>query len=182
MLNYSSLFSDLDARFRSAGRDPASYRRMAKDVERAREDLREYMLEVTTDYVTRLERRLGAPGARLSGEERGLLRAFLGHPPEDPERDRLLVDDLARLEESVAGLRPLREVPLNLKNLEALRRLLGRMEATLPRIVDALDEREGARRFDEAITDEGEVVDREWLVGEVRRALRGSQAAGASTD
>jgi hypothetical protein len=182
MLNYSSLFSDLDGRFRSAGRDPGSYRRMAKDVERFREDLRDYTLEVTTDYVARLERRLAAAGARLTSEERGLLRAFLGYPPDDPERDRLLVDDLSRLEESVDALRPLRDVPLNLKNLELLRRLLARMEATLPRIVDALDERERARRFEEALAEDGEVLDREWLLGEVRRALRGSVEAGASTD
>lgn len=174
MLNYASLFSDLEARFRSAGRDPSSYRRMATEVARAAEDLRDYVREVTTDYVVRLERRLGQPGARLSREERGLLRAFLGHPPDDAERDRALVDDLTRLEESVTALQPLRGVPLNLRNLEALRRLLDRMEGVLPRIVDALEVREAGRRFDEAIDDAGEVRDREWLHAEVRRALRGS--------
>lgn len=174
MLNYTSLFSDLEARFRSAGRDPSSYRRMQTEVARAAEDLRDYLREVTTDYVVRLERRLGQPGARLSREERGLLRAYLGHPPEDPERDRALVDDLTQLEESVAALQPLRDVPLNLRNLEALRRTLGRMDLVLPRIVGALEEREAARRFDEAVDDAGQVLDREWLHAEVRRALRGS--------
>ncbi len=174
MLNYTSLFSDLEARFRSAGRDPGSYRRMATEVARAADDLRDYVREVTTDYVVRLERRLAQPDARLSREERALLRAFLGHPPEDPERDRALVDDLTRLDESVAGLQPLRDVPLSLRNLDALRRLLDRMETVLPRIVAALEVREAARRFDEATDESGQVLDREWLHAEVRRALHGS--------
>lgn len=187
MLNYTSLFSDLEARFRAAGRDPGSYRRMAAEVARAGDDLRDYLREVTTDYVARLERRLSQPGPRLSREERDLLRGFLGHPPEDPERDRALVDDLGRLEESVTTLRPLRDVPLNLRNLEALRRVLARMEAVLPRIVEALEARERVRRFEEATQEPqgapderggGEVPDREWLLGEVRRALRGSTLRG----
>lgn len=182
MLNYTSLFSDLEARFRSAGRDPASYRRMATEVARAADDLRDYVREVTTDYVLRLERRLGQPGARLSREERGLLRAFLGHPPDDPERDRALVDDLTLLEDSVAALQPLRDVPLNLRNLEALRRLLDRMEVVLPRIIAALEAREAARRFDEATDEGGQIIDREWLHAEVRRALRGSSLRAASDE
>ncbi|MCO5168298.1 MAG: hypothetical protein M9894_18310 [Planctomycetes bacterium] len=170
VLNYSSLFTDLEARFRSAGRDPASYRRMAAEVGRAAQDLRDYMGEVAADYVARLERRLAQPGAGLTPEERGLVRAALGLPPEDPELDRALVEDLARLEESVAALAPLRDVPLSLRNVEALRRLLARMEGVLPRIVDALEAREGARRFDEAVGRGGEVHDREWLLVALRAA------------
>lgn len=170
MLNYSSLFGDLEDRFRSAGRDPASYRRMAAEVGRAAQDLRDYMGEVAADYVARLERRLQQPGARLTPEERGLVRAATGLDPEDPELDRALVEDLTRLEESVAALAPLRDVPLSLRNVEALRRLLARMEVVLPRIVEALEGRARARRFDEAVDPSGEVHDREWLLAALRAA------------
>jgi hypothetical protein len=181
VLNYTSLFSDLEARFRAAGQDAASYSRMAKEVARAGEDLRDYLEEVTRDYVARLERRLTAAGAQLTPEESGLLRAFLGFPPDDPERDRLLVDDLARLEEGVLGLAPLRGLPLNLRNLEVLRRLLTRMQTVLPRIVHALEERDRARRFDDAVGDDGVVREREWLLAELRRVRDESSRRGESS-
>ena len=57
MLNYTSLFSDLEELYQGAGRDPASFRLLAREVGRANDDLRDYYNEVAADYVLRLERR-----------------------------------------------------------------------------------------------------------------------------
>lgn len=170
MLSYTSLFDDLEARFKAADQDPHSYARLAREVERAVFDLREYCSEVGAEYAARLERRLGQP-CTLSPEEGALVRAFLGIAPADADRDRLLLDDLARLEQAIGGLGPLRGRPLTPKNLDVLRRLLGRMQGVLPRIVEALEERERARRFEEAWGDGAATLDREWLRAELRRVL-----------
>jgi hypothetical protein len=170
VLSYTSLFDDLESRFKAAHDDPHSYARLAREVERAAFDLREYCAEVGAEYAQRLERRIAQP-VTLSAEEGALVRAFLGIAPADAERDRLLLDDLARLEQSIAGLAPLRGRPLTPKNLDVLRRLLSRMQGVLPRIVEALEERERARRFEEAWGDGGPGLDRGWLKTELRRAL-----------
>lgn len=168
MLHYTSLFADLEARFRAAGREPGSYRRLQREVERAAQDVRDYCAEVATDWVARLERRLASPEARLSVEEQTLARAVLGLPLPDAERDRTLADDVARLEAAAAAVRPLAGAKLTLGNLDALRRHLDRMAAALPRIVDALEEREREARFEAALR---EPFDRQWLLTELRRAV-----------
>lgn len=183
MLNYTSLFADLEALFANAGRDPASFRRLAREVGRVGESLAEYCSEVSTDYVIRLQQRLGQKDAQLSAEEVNLLRSFLGLAPPDPERDQRLVDDLARLEENLQKALQLKDRPLSLKNLDDLRRLLDRMGAVLPRIVAALEEREEIQRFERAVgqSESGE-LDRVWLQRRIRRALAGSDLAAAPSE
>lgn len=180
VLHYTSLFTDLEQLFRTAGKSPASFRRLQREVERAGENLREYYLEVAADFATRLERRLLHPGAQLAPEEAALLRAFLGVPPADAEREQQLLDSLAELEEALETLLRLRGAPLHLRNLDALQRLLARMGRLLDRIVPALEERETSRRFEAALADGGPRMDRHWLLEELRRVL-GGQAAGTST-
>lgn len=178
MLHYTSLFTDLEQLFRTAGKSPASFRRLQREVERAGENLREYYLEVATDFAARLERRLLQPGAQLAPEEAALLRAFLGVPPADAEREQQLLDDLAELEEALETMLRLRGAPLHLRNLDALQRLLGRMGRLLDRIVPALEERERSRRFEAALADGGVRMDRHWLQEELRRVLSGSESTG----
>lgn len=182
MLNYTSLFDDLDELFKKAGRDPVSFRRLAREVQRVSEDLDEYYFEVATDYVIRLEQRLNQPDAQLSTEEATLLRAYLGLPPKDRERDARLVNDLTQLEQRVTDALELKSRPLSLKNLDALRRLLDGMKAILPSIIRALDERQRAQEFEEAVGDGGAGMNRQWLVNAVRRALEGSDAGTVSSD
>ncbi|RMG09437.1 MAG: hypothetical protein D6731_19785 [Planctomycetota bacterium] len=182
MLNYTSLFSDLEELFRNAGRDPASFRRLMREVQRVREDLDEYYLEVAADYLGRLEERLARTEApRLSPEEVTLLRAVLGLPSHDPERDARLVEDIGSLEQKLERVLALRGRPLSLKNLDELRRHLESMQSLLPGIVHALSERERARRFEEAVGD-GEALDREWLLAAIRRILAGEGAGSPSSD
>ncbi len=157
MLHYTSLFADLEARFRAAGREPGSYRRLQREVERAAQDVRDYCAEVATDWE-----------ARLAPDEVALARAVLGLPQPDAERDRALADDVARLEAAAAALRPLAGAKLTLGNLDALRRHLDRMAAALPRIVEALEEREREARFEAALQ---EPFDRQWLLSALRRAV-----------
>lgn len=168
MLRYTSLFADLESRFRSAGRESGSYRRLQREVERAAQDVRDYCAEVAADWVARLERRLAAPDARLSPEEQALARAVLGLPLPDAERDRALADDVARLEAAAASVRPLAGAKLTLGNLDALRRHLDRMAGALPRIVDALEQREREARFEAALQ---EPFDRQWLLAALRQAV-----------
>jgi hypothetical protein len=184
MLNYTSLFSDLERLFQSAGREPTTFRRLMREVQRVREDLDAYYGEVATDYVIRLEERLaqGGDGLQLAPQEVTLLRAFLGLPPQDAARDARLVDDLARLEAELQQALALKGRPLSLKNLDALRRQLDGMQSVLPGIVRALESRERARRFEEALAEDGQVRDRGWLLAQVRRALSGGEEALTSSE
>lgn len=180
MLRYASLFSDLERLFASAGRDPASFARLAREVERVEGDLAAYCREVADDYVRRLERRLARPGAALSPDEVDLLGAYLGILPPDGERDRRLVEDLARLEAGLDELRALQERPLSLGNLAELRRALGRMDAVLPAIRHTLQADALRERFQAAAgapdPDGGAVAprDAEWLL----EALALARSAG----
>ena len=61
MLNYTSLFNDLEAFYEGAGQDPRSFRRLAREVRRVRESLDDYTHEVSQDYVLRFFER-SAPG------------------------------------------------------------------------------------------------------------------------
>lgn len=174
MLNYTSLFADLEGLFDHAGRDPASFRRFAREVQRVNESLAEYCNEVASDYVIRLEQRLRQPDSQLSDEEINLLRSFFGLAPADPRRDQRLVDDLARVQESLGHVMELKERSLSLKSLDALRRLLVRMETTLPGIVSALEEREALREFERAVGQGAEgtgELDRPWLLKAIRQSL-----------
>lgn len=175
MLKYTSLFRDLEELFRSTDRHPASFRRLAREVERASEDVRDYHREVAAAYVEQLVRRLAQPEARLSPDEVQLVRGFLALPPDDPERERRLVDDLGRLEECVRGLGQLAGEPLSIRNLGLLQRWLQRMRRTLPRIVDALEDLAAIRAFEAAagLAGDGE-LDREWLQAELTQALLGT--------
>jgi len=175
VLNYTNLFSDLEALFRSAGRDPRSFRRLLNEVRRAGDDLREYYDEVARDYVLRLEARLANEGAALTQKEADLLRAYLGLPPEDAERDQQMLADLERVEECVQAMLRLKGQPLNLRSLDGLRRLLDRLEDLLPRIIDALEERERIRAFEAALGDGGEGMDREALLRQLRTALEAAE-------
>ena len=177
MLNYTSLFADLEELFRSAGQDPASFRRLAREVERVRDNPDDYYTEVATDYVIRLEERVSEAGAQLSPEEITLLRAYLGLAPQDPEREQRLVDDLARLEDDLRTVLKLKDQPLNLKNLDGLRRLLDRMEDVLPRITRTLHKRQLAAAFDAAVSEDGAVLSPDWLSRAIRHALEGSDTA-----
>ena len=175
MLNYTSLFDDLQDLYRSAGQDPRSFRRLARELGRVTEDLDEYYSEVSCDYVIRLLTRLEEDDqANLSPEEVTLVRAFLGYPPHDPGRDARLVDDLSALEKNLDKVMKLKDRPLSMKNLDALRRLLGRMKAAVPPIVSYLEEREHARRFDMAVGPDGGERGREWLIVTLRRAIEGA--------
>jgi hypothetical protein len=183
LLNYTSLFADLEQHFQNAGRDAASFRQLQRKVARASVDLREYYEEVAHDYVIRVEQRLSThPEAALTQEEASLLRGFLGIPLLDAEREQQLLSDLERLEESMQSLLRLKGAPLSLRNLDALRRLLDRLETLLPKLVEALSDRERASRFDEALGDLGATLDRAWLAAELRRALEGSGAGALASD
>lgn len=46
MLRYTSLFADLERLFAGAGRDPASFARLAREVGRVEADLAEYCRDV----------------------------------------------------------------------------------------------------------------------------------------
>lgn len=182
MLHYTSLFTDLEQLFRTAGKSPASFRRLQREVSRARTNLREYYLEVASDFATRLERRLVLPGAQLQPEEAALLRAFLGVPPADAEREQQLLDGLTELEETLQALLRLKGSPLQLRNLDALQRLLERMDRLLDRIVPALEERDRERRFEAALGDGGAGMDRQWLLDELRKVLAGSGEGRGGSD
>jgi hypothetical protein len=172
VLEYTSLFSDLEELFRSAGRDPNSFRRLAREVDRAAVDLREYTSEVAGDYAQRLEARLADPAAEpLSEEERSLLRGFLNQPAPDAERDQRALEAIGRLEECKASLLLQRDKPLSLRSLETVRTLLARMRSLLPGIVADLEDRNQAQRFDDAVSEAATVDNREWLLDELRRAL-----------
>ena len=173
MLNYTSLFADLEELFQSAGRDPDTFQRLAREVDHIGENLQEYYQEVACDYVVRLQQRLNQPDSTLSPEEIEFLRAFLGLAPADQEREERLVSELACLEENLAKLLLLKDRPLNLKNLDGLRRLLGRMQTSLPRIVEALAERREQERFLKAVGDGGETMDRKRLLRTLHKALAG---------
>lgn len=183
MLNYTSLFADLEQLFQGAGRDVASFRRLQREVARASVDLREYYEDVAHDYVIRLEQRLSAdPQASLTHEEASLLRGFLGIPLQDAEREQQLLLDLERLEETMQSLLRLKGAPLNLRNLDALRRLLDRLEVLLPKLIEVMTDRQRAQAFEQALGDLGAGLDREWLVVELRRALEGSGAGALASD
>jgi hypothetical protein len=182
MLNYTSLFDDLQELYKSAGQDPRSFRRLAREVARVAEDLDETYTEVAGDYVVRLLARLeGDDEAMLSEQEVTLVRAFLGLPPRDPERDARLVDDLSALETTLGQVLELKDRPLSMKNLDALRRLLGRMKAAVPPIVHSLEERERARRFDEAAGPDGGKRGRDWMVVTLRRAVEGADPSSITS-
>ena len=183
MLNYTSLFADLEELFAGAGRDPASFRRLAREVEQVQSNVDEYCAEVTRDYAARLEHRLLQPGARLSPEEVGLLRAYLGLAPPDPERDQRLVDDLGALEADLREVLSLRNRPLRLEHLDRLRALLDRMRGVMPRIVFALEALGRSRRFDEAVGagEDERPLDRAWLVEAIRAARVGEEQESDSS-
>lgn len=171
MLNYTSLFSDLERLYEVAGQDPSSFRRLAREVRRVRESLNDYTHEVSVDYVLRLEARLARGDARLSEDEVELLRAYLGVSPPDPQADQRLVDDLHSLGTEVSGVINLRDQPLRLRNLEGLRRRLGSMEFLLPGLVLILEERAHRQRFELAagLGEEGR-VDAAWLLAALKAA------------
>ena len=111
-----------------------------------------------------------------------LLRGFLGIPLQDAEREQQLLLDLERLEETMQSLLRLKGAPLNLRNLDALRRSLDRLEALLPKLIEALTDRRRAQEFDMALGDLGASLDREWLLLALRRALEGSGAGALASD
>lgn len=170
MLNYTSLFSDLESLYEGAGEDPVSFRRLAREVRRVRESLDDYTHEVSEDYVLRLEDRLSRGDARLSEDEVELIRAYLGVSPADPQADQRLLDDLRALSTEVSGIVSLRDKPLRLRNLEGLRRRLAQMEFLLPGLVVVLEERARRRRFERAAGIGGEPVDADWLLTALRAA------------
>ncbi len=178
MLNYSTLFADLERLFAGAGREPTSFRRLEREVARVEANLAEYCQEVAGDYVARIEQRLARADAQLSEDEVDLLRTYLGIAEPDPRREAQLVADLAAVEQDLAALLALQDRPLSLKNLGDLRRLLARMGAVLPRITGALEERRRLERFERAVGKLGPdgqrgegPLDREWL----RERLRGGE-------
>lgn len=170
MLNYTSLFSDLESLFEGAGEDPVSFRRLAREVRRVRESLDDYTHEVTEDYVLRLEARLAGGEARLSEDEVELIRAYLGVSPSDPQAEQRLVDDLRALSTEVSGVISLRDKPLRLRNLEGLRRRLAQMEFLLPGLIVVLEERGRRQRFEQAAGLGGGDVDAAWILSALRAA------------
>lgn len=178
MLNYTSLFSDLESLYQGAGEDPVSFRRLAREVRRVRESLDDYTHEVSEDYVLRLEERLARGDARLSDDEVELLRAYLGVSPADPQADQRLVDDLQALGNEVSGVISLRDQPLRLRNLEGLRRRLAQMEFLLPGLVVVLEERARRQRFERAAGLGEAGVDPVWLLS----ALRAARGEGAEPE
>jgi hypothetical protein len=170
VLNYTSLFSDLEGLYEGAGQDPSSFRRLEREVRRVRESLEDYTREVSEDYVLRLEARLSSGDARLSADEVELLRAYLGVSPADPQADQHLVEDLRALETEIAGVISLRDQPLRLRNLEGLRRRLGLMEFLLPGLILILEERNRRQRFEEAAGLEEGGVDAAWLLAALSAA------------
>ena len=188
MLNYTSLFDDLEELFHSTGEEPASFRRLSREVERVHANLADYYDEVAIHYVLRLERRLSQANPRLSAEEVTLLRGYLRLAPKDPERNRRLLNDLAQLEAALGELLDLKGRPLSLKNLDGLRRLLGRMAAVTPGIILVLEEQKRAQAFERAVgpaaesAQPAEVADAPWLLNAVRRILVGSSAAPTTED
>ena len=174
MLNYTSLFNDLEGLFEGAGQDPRSFRRLAREVRRVRESLDDYTHEVSQDYVLRVEQRLANGDLSLSAEEAELLRAYLGVAPADPRADQRVVDDLRVLESELKGVIGLRDQPLRLRNLEGLQARLAMMEVLLPGLVAALEERERRRRFEAAAGLADSEVDAAWLL----RSLRAARGEG----
>ncbi|HBP19183.1 MAG TPA: hypothetical protein DEA08_15525 [Planctomycetes bacterium] len=173
MLNYTTLFADLEALYAGAGRDAASFRRLLREVQRVRGDVDEVTREMASDYVAILARKLAGPKrpARLSEQEIELLRGFLGLPPANPEGEQRLLATLAELERELEAVLSLKDQPLRLRNVDGLRLRLDGMEAALLRIIQDLSRREEARRFERAVS--GATLDHEWLLRAIERALRG---------
>jgi len=69
VLEYTSLFANLEELFEAAGGDPDGYRKLLREVANAQGELRTYYDEVTGDFVERLKRRLVQPEVQLSEEE-----------------------------------------------------------------------------------------------------------------
>lgn len=164
MLEYTSLFANLEELFEAAGGDPDGYRKLLREVANAQGELRTYYDEVTGDFVERLKRRLVQPEVQLSEEEVRLLRAYLGLPPEDAEREDRLLADLSELQESMDELRRLRAGRLSMDGLQQLRRVLDRMSARLPAIVSGLEVKNRVREFERAIGDGATTLDRPALL------------------
>ena len=135
MLNYTTLFADLEALYAGAGRDAASFRRLLREVQRVRGDVDEVTREMASDYVAILARKLAGPKrpARLSEQEIELLRGFLGLPPANPEGEQRLLATLAELERELEAVLSLKDQPLRLRNVDGLRLRLDGMEAALQR-------------------------------------------------
>jgi hypothetical protein len=176
MLNYTTLFADLEALYAGAGRDPASFRRLAREVERVRSSVGQVTQEMAADYVVLLLQRLSRGDVQLKADEVELLRGFLGFAPDDPQEEQRLLADLGELETLVPEILALKDEPLRLRHLEGLRRRLIRLEELLPHVTRVLERREQAERFVEATGGSGS-IDREWLVGAIRQALDGSGVA-----
>ncbi|MGE0712270.1 MAG: hypothetical protein AB7N76_32380 [Planctomycetota bacterium] len=175
MLSYTTLFADLEALFQGAGRDPASYRRLAREVRRVRASVDGVTREMAADYAALLLQRLGRAdqgGWALAPEEAALLRGFLGLPPEDPELEPRLLADLGELEATVSEVLALKDQPLRTRHLEGLRRRLARLDQLAGRVAGALEEREQDERFQRA-TREASPAEREWLMRAIRGALSG---------
>ncbi|MEZ6183630.1 MAG: hypothetical protein R3F62_01315 [Planctomycetota bacterium] len=164
MLEYTALFANLEELFDAAGGGPEGYRKLLREVANARDELKTYYDTVTHDFVERLKRRLVQPEVQLGEEEVTLLRAYLGLPPADAEREERLLADLAGLQESMDELRRLRAGRLSMDGLQQLRRVLDRMSATLPPIVVGLEVRERVRAFEQAVGDGAEGLDRAALL------------------
>lgn len=168
----AGVWEELDALYAGAGSDPASFRRLERGARDALDGLRSYYREVARDYVERLERRLSRPGAKLTDEERALLRAWIGVEPFDEARERRLLGELAELRAAMERLRQQRTAPLSPESIERLASALEDASARASAIAKTLEAKEATRRLDHELAG-----DREALLARIRKLLFESGAA-----
>lgn len=166
-----SLFDEILALYRDAGRDPESYRRLERELSRTQTELRGYLRDVARDYVLRLERRLQRSQAHLTPEDMELIRAWEGLRREDPRRERRLLDDLAALAGTLDEVAARKGKRLGPGQLSELRRLLEDGARVLPGIARALEEHEAARKLEAELGDGVTTLKREALLERLRRGL-----------
>ena len=153
MLNFSSLYSELESLYSHAGRDPESFRRFAGALERAQVELRATFEEMTRDFAERTLARLRREGAEVTEEDVRLLRSWITGEATggDLRNDDALLDRLGELQGALEELGDVRHEPLSLGSLDRVRQLLRRCARVTPDIVNTLERMDLVRRFDEAL-------------------------------
>jgi hypothetical protein len=173
----AGVWEELDALYASAGGNPISFRRLERGARDALDGLRAYYRELARDYVERLERRLSRPGAKLTDEERALLRAWIGTETFDESRERRLLAELGELRATMDRLRELRAAPLSPEGIEKLAAALEDASSRANAIARALEAKDGVRKLEQELQG-----DREALLSRIRKLLFESGAAAEERD
>lgn len=161
VLNFARVCKELESLYASAGRDPESFRRLQKAVERADHELSSMFQEMTCDYAERLLSRLRRGEDDLSDEDLSLLRAWISGDSrgEDGAESDSLLDRLGELQRTLGALGNVGSGHLSLQNLNRVRALLRRSRHLTPEIAGLLERAKAVRCLDEALGGDGKTAD-----------------------